>query len=72
MSTIDESDLPKLKLGPTAAGGPPGGWATIREAIKNSQLDFTQMSVGRAVILLAVPMVLEMSMKSLFAVVDIF
>jgi putative MATE family efflux protein len=51
---------------------PSGFWATVREAIRGSQLDFTKVSVGRAVILLAVPMVLEMSMESLFAVVDIF
>jgi putative MATE family efflux protein len=49
-----------------------GFWATVREAIRGSQLDFTKVSVGRAVILLAIPMVLEMSMESLFAVVDIF
>jgi putative MATE family efflux protein len=49
-----------------------GVWATIGEAIRGSQLDFTQVSVGRAVVLLAVPMVLEMAMESLFAVVDIF
>jgi Na+-driven multidrug efflux pump len=51
---------------------PSGFWATIREAIRGSRLDFTEVTVGRAVILLAVPMVLEMSMESLFAVVDIF
>jgi putative MATE family efflux protein len=51
---------------------PRGFWATIREAIRGSELDFTQVTVSRAVILLAVPMVLEMSMESLFAVVDIF
>lgn len=51
---------------------PTGFWATIREAIRGSSLDFTEVSVGRAVLLLAVPMVLEMSMESLFAVVDIF
>src|SRR5437870_8559447 len=49
-----------------------GFWATVREAIRGSQLDFTEVPVGRAVLLLAVPMVLEMSMESLFAVVDIF
>jgi putative MATE family efflux protein len=47
-------------------------WATIREAIRGSDLDFTEVPVARAVLLLAVPMMLEMSMESLFAVVDIF
>jgi len=59
---------------PSPSTTPPrlGFWSTIREAIHGSQLDFTQISVSRAVVLLAVPMVLEMSMESLFAVVDIF
>ncbi|MGH7232038.1 MAG: MATE family efflux transporter [Nitrospiraceae bacterium] len=54
------------------AGGPAGVWATIREALRGSQQDFTQVPIGRATILLAVPMVMEMAMESLFAVVDIF
>jgi putative MATE family efflux protein len=58
---------------PTSGKAPPRGfWSTIREAIRGSELDFTEVPVRRAVILLAVPMVLEMSMESLFAVVDIF
>ena len=49
-----------------------GVWATLREAVRGSQQDYTEVPIGRAVILLAVPMVLEMLMESVFAVVDIF
>src|SRR4051812_15032072 len=47
-------------------------WATIREALRGSRQDFTVAPIGRAVILLAVPMVLEMLMESVFVVADIF
>ena len=47
-------------------------WATVREAIRGTHQDFTQAPVGRAVVLLAVPMVLEMLMESVFVVADIF
>jgi putative MATE family efflux protein len=50
----------------------PSAWQTIREAIRGSDQDFTQAPIGRSVVLLAVPMVLEMLMESLFAVADIF
>src|SRR5216110_2685051 len=46
--------------------------ATIREALRGSQLDYTTAPVGRAVIMLAVPMVMEMAMESIFAVADVF
>src|SRR4051794_22814803 len=47
-------------------------WATIREALRGAQIDYTTAPVGRAVIMLAVPMVVEMSMESIFAVADVF
>jgi putative MATE family efflux protein len=47
-------------------------WTAIREAIRGSQQDFTEGSLRRAIVLLAIPMVLEMVMESLFAVVDTF
>src|SRR5215470_15419456 len=47
-------------------------WATLREAFAGSHQDFTTGSIGRAIFLLSVPMVLEMAMESLFGIVNIF
>ena len=48
------------------------GFALLRESLAGEQHDYTQGRVGRAVLLLAIPMMLEMAMESVFAVVDIF
>ena len=48
-----------------------GWWSAIREALRGSHKDYTTGPIGRSVILLAIPMVLEMCMESIFAVVDI-
>jgi hypothetical protein len=47
-----------------------GFWASVREALRGSEQDFTTGNLNRAVGLLAVPMVLEMAGESVFAVVD--
>jgi putative MATE family efflux protein len=47
-------------------------WSTLREAIRGSRIDYTTAPVGRAVIMLAIPMVVEMAMESIFAVADVF
>jgi len=50
----------------------PSFWTSVREALRGSHRDFTSGSLNRAILLLAIPMVLEMVLESLFAVVDVF
>jgi len=45
---------------------------TLKEALRGSHQDFTEGSLKRAIALLAIPMVLELSMESLFVVVNVF
>jgi len=47
-------------------------FALLKEALFGSQQNFTAISIDRAIVLLAIPMVLEMAMESLFGIVDIF
>jgi putative MATE family efflux protein len=47
-------------------------WKLVLEAVRGSTRDLTEGHVGQAILLLAVPMVIEMSMESLFAVADVF
>ena len=49
-----------------------GLWSTLREAVRGSSIDYTSAPLGRAILMLAVPMVLEMAMESIFAVADVF
>jgi putative MATE family efflux protein len=44
----------------------------VREALAGGRHDYTQERLSRAIWLLAIPMVLEMVMESVFAVVDMF
>lgn len=54
------------------ASAPPTFWGGVRQALRGEHADYTALTLNRAVLLLAVPMVLEMIMESLFAVVDVF
>jgi putative MATE family efflux protein len=47
-------------------------WSLFLEAVRGSERDYTKGPVGPALVMLSVPMVLEMAMESLFAVVDVF
>ncbi len=46
--------------------------ATLKEALSGEEQEFTSGSINRAIILLSIPMVLEMMMEGIFALVDIY
>src|SRR4029078_359136 len=45
---------------------------TLRDALRGTKIDYTTAPVGRAVIMLAVPMVVETGMESISAFADVF
>ncbi|MES2616581.1 MAG: MATE family efflux transporter [Bacteroidota bacterium] len=47
-------------------------WNAIKLSLNGEEQDYTQGSIPKAVFLLAVPMILELSLESVFAVVDMF
>src|SRR5688572_11603943 len=47
-------------------------WSAVAQSLRGENHDYTTETLNRAVLLLAVPMVLEMVMESLFAVADVF
>ncbi len=61
-----------MEVSISAAESQPTLWTSLAEAIRGSHQDYTSGSLNRAIFLLAVPMVLEMVLESLFAVVDVF
>lgn len=68
-----KADITEAAPGTTLATDPPPSLARAAwEAVKGEMHDYTAMPLERAVLLLAVPMVLEMIMESLFAIIDVF
>jgi putative MATE family efflux protein len=65
-------DPPQNGTRETAPDEHHGTWSTLRDAVRGTHLDYTTAPIGRAVVMLAVPMVLEMAMESIFAVADVF
>ena len=67
MSESTEIALPA----PAAAPGE-SIWGAVREALRGSRRNYTEGPIGRAILILAIPMVLEMMMESVFVVCDVF
>ena len=44
----------------------------VRQSLKGEEMDYTKGSIRRSVILLAIPMMFEMIMESVFALVDLY
>ena len=74
------SDIQDKTIHESGAAGPePDSRSPVRhllsdliDAVRGTEQDYTVGPVGRAILLLAVPMVLETAMESIFAVVDVF
>lgn len=62
-------DTPSTLTGPAE---PSTFWSSVLDSLRGKQHDYTKGSIGRAILLLSVPMVLEMAMESLFGLVDVF
>src|SRR3989441_3274538 len=71
MSEASEEVMPAVQADASSAHAA-SFWSAIREALRGTHRDFTVGPIGRALFLLAIPMVLEMCMESIFAVVDMF
>jgi putative MATE family efflux protein len=56
----------------TAKGKVSSFFSVLKQAIKGQEVDLTAISIKRAIVLLAIPMMLEMAMESVFALVDLY
>lgn len=68
----DTQTQPALPAGPPPKKPSGQLWRDLKDAIRGTEIDYTEGSIGRAIILLALPMMLELVLESVFAVVDVY
>jgi len=47
-------------------------WTLVKRSLRGEEYDYTEGSIRQAIVLLAIPMILELSLESVFALVDLF
>src|SRR5262245_29594895 len=80
MSSSDSSETEDLTIalgaGEIALARSRSRWRTLlrdlSDAIRGTEMAYTRGPISRAIFLLAIPMMLEMAMESVFAVVDVY
>jgi putative MATE family efflux protein len=74
LNTIEEARSHELEVAVDAPVAPPREtiWHAVREALRGSRRNYTEGPIGRAILVLAIPMVLEMAMESIFVICDVF
>ena len=69
---MEEIDKSTITARPPAPEERTSIWQQLKNAIRGTEADYTQIGMKKAIFLLAVPMILELVMESTFAVVDIY
>jgi putative MATE family efflux protein len=75
LNSIEETRSHELDLpGPEAPAAPEreSVWHAVGEALRGSRRNYTEGPIGRSILVLAIPMVLEMAMESIFVICDVF
>ena len=71
--TENKSDTQLVEIAQPLPPTPPTSlWQGLKDAIRGTEADYTKIDLKKAILLLAIPMILELIMESTFAVVDIY
>ncbi|WP_394837091.1 MATE family efflux transporter [Pendulispora rubella] len=69
---VDSSQPAGHPVNEAPSRGFASAWRLVRDALRGAPIDHTTAPIGRSVVMLAIPMVMEMIMESIFAVADVF